>query len=52
MPAHLKSFMRNSDVYKKNKIIIMPFLAFEKRVVTGIIRLHGCRSNKIFSEYI
>jgi hypothetical protein len=32
MPAHLKSFMRNSDVYKKK--ITMPFLAFEKRAVT------------------
>jgi hypothetical protein len=32
MPAHLKSFMRNSDcVQKKN---ILSFLAFEKRVVT------------------
>jgi hypothetical protein len=33
MPAHLKSFRRNSDVYKK-KIYILPFQAFEKRVVT------------------
>jgi hypothetical protein len=31
MPAHLKSFMRNPDVYKKK---VMPFLAFEKRIVT------------------
>jgi hypothetical protein len=37
MPAHLKSFMRNSDVKKKYiYIYIMPFLAFEKRVVTRI----------------
>jgi hypothetical protein len=33
MPAHLKSFMRNSDCVQKKKNIV-PFLAFEKRVVT------------------
>jgi hypothetical protein len=32
MPAHLKSFMRNSDCVQKKNIV--PFLAFEKRVVT------------------
>jgi hypothetical protein len=32
MPAQLKSFMRNSDVYKKKNIL--HFLAFEKRAVT------------------
>jgi hypothetical protein len=35
MPAHLKSFVRNSDVYKKK--IIMPFLTFEKRDVTQVV---------------
>ena len=45
MPAHLKSFMRNSDVYKKKKNI--DFLAFEKRAVTHILFLLLQKSNMI-----
>jgi hypothetical protein len=35
MPAHLKSFMRNSDVYKKKNIA---FLTFEKRADTKYLK--------------
>jgi hypothetical protein len=40
MPVHLKSSLRNSDVYKKKNRT--PFLGFEKRVVTVTnIKLKG-----------
>jgi hypothetical protein len=37
MPDHLKFFLRNSDCVKKKKKYIVPFLAFEKRVVTQVV---------------
>jgi hypothetical protein len=47
MPAHLKSFMRNSDCVQKKKKNIVPFLAFEKRVVTDFIFSQVIVSSKI-----
>jgi hypothetical protein len=44
MPAHLKSFMRNSDCVQKKNIV--PFLTFEKRVVTNFI------SDQLFEDHI
>jgi hypothetical protein len=41
MPAHLKSFMRNSDVYKKKKIIKCPFWSLKIRGVTLRLRRRG-----------
>jgi hypothetical protein len=40
--------MRNSDVYKKKKL--MPFLAFEKRVVTGTNMENRLNMRKVTNE--
>jgi hypothetical protein len=45
MPAHLKSFMRNSDAYKKKR---MPFLALKKN---GLLQ-ETCKAQRAFSKVL